>query len=279
MVLCFSSIGSSLRNRIRDFPSIVNCTTIDWFSLWPPDALEAVAVRFLGEVAMAAEVRDSCVTMVQTFHTSTERKAQQFKDELKRVYYVTPTSYLELIATFKALLGDKRREIAALRDRYSNGYDCLVDTEGKVNTMQRELEDLQPVLQEENAKAGEQLVVVAREAEAANKIAEAIAVEEAAAQKIADSANAIKTDCEAQLAEALPALKAAQEAVKCISKGDIAELKNLAKPPEDVKLVTKVVCMLFGRTPIKEMNPETQKREENWWKPSVQMMIDPKFLT
>jgi dynein heavy chain len=52
----------------------------------------------------------------------------------------------------------------------------------------------------------------------------------------------------------------------------------LAKPPADVMLVTKVVCMLFGIPPIKEMNPETQKREENWWKPSKTMMMDPKFL-
>ena len=42
IVLAFSPIGASLRNRIRDFPSIVNCTTIDWFSEWPPDALLAV---------------------------------------------------------------------------------------------------------------------------------------------------------------------------------------------------------------------------------------------
>ena len=53
MVICFSPIGASLRNRIRDFPAIVNCTTIDWFSEWPPDALEAVAEKFLGEIEMS----------------------------------------------------------------------------------------------------------------------------------------------------------------------------------------------------------------------------------
>jgi len=58
MVICFSPIGASLRNRIRDFPSIVNCTTIDWFSEWPPDALEAVAEKFLGEIEMSDEVRE-----------------------------------------------------------------------------------------------------------------------------------------------------------------------------------------------------------------------------
>jgi dynein heavy chain, axonemal len=122
VVLCFSSIGNSLRNRIRDFPSIVNCTTIDWFSEWPPDALEAVAQKFLLEIEMEDDVRQSCVFMVQTFHTSTERGAKRFKDELRRVYYVTPTSYLELISTFKQLLDEKRKEVAALRDRYSNGF-------------------------------------------------------------------------------------------------------------------------------------------------------------
>jgi dynein heavy chain len=101
IVLCFSPIGASLRNRIRDFPSIVNCTTIDWFSNWPPDALQAVAERFLAEIDMPEAVRDNCAEMVQIFHTSTEDAAEKFKNELRRIYYVTPTSYLELISTFK----------------------------------------------------------------------------------------------------------------------------------------------------------------------------------
>ena len=120
--------------------------------------------------------------------------------------------------------------------------------------------------------------MVTREAEAANKIKDALAIEEAAAQKIADSANAIKVDCESQLAEALPALKAAEDAVKCITKGDIAELKNLAKPPGDVKLVTSVVCMLFEVPPLMTMNPETQKKEKDYWKPSTSLMMKPTFL-
>jgi dynein heavy chain len=47
IVLCFSPIGESLRKRILAFPSLVNCTTIDWFSAWPADALQSVADNFL----------------------------------------------------------------------------------------------------------------------------------------------------------------------------------------------------------------------------------------
>jgi dynein heavy chain len=241
-VLCFSPIGSSLRNRIRDFPSIVNCTTIDWFSEWPPDALEAVAKKFLADIEMSGEVRAACSTMVQIFHTSTQDSAVKFENELKRIYYVTPTSYLELINTFKNLLDVKRKEVMALKNRYANGYDCLVDTELKVNSMQKELEDLQPILIETGKETAAKLIIVTEETEAADKIKTSVAIEEADASKIAASANAIKTDCETQLASAIPALKAAEDAVNCIQKGDIAVLKGLANPPPDVKLVTGVVC-------------------------------------
>jgi len=112
IVLCFSPIGASLRNRCRNFPSLVNCTTIDWFSEWPKDALESVADQFLADVELEDEVKKSCVFMVQNFHTSTQTQAAKFLKMEKRNYYVTPTSYLELINSFKRLLGEKRASVA-----------------------------------------------------------------------------------------------------------------------------------------------------------------------
>lgn len=61
LIICFSPIGETFRTRVRNFPSLVNCTTIDWFQEWPPDALESVADRFLKEVHMEDDVRDNCV--------------------------------------------------------------------------------------------------------------------------------------------------------------------------------------------------------------------------
>ena len=95
-----------------NFPSLVNCTTIDWFSEWPKDALESVAEQFLADVDLDSDVRSSCVFMVQNFHTSTQIQAAKFLKMQKRNYYVTPTSYLELINSFKRLLGEKRKEVA-----------------------------------------------------------------------------------------------------------------------------------------------------------------------
>lgn len=50
VVLCFSPVGATLRVRARKFPSLVNCTAINWFHEWPQEALRSVSQRFLAEV-------------------------------------------------------------------------------------------------------------------------------------------------------------------------------------------------------------------------------------
>ncbi len=37
IVLCMSPLGEAFRTRLRMFPSIVNCCTIDWFMEWPDE--------------------------------------------------------------------------------------------------------------------------------------------------------------------------------------------------------------------------------------------------
>lgn len=36
--------------RLRQYPSFVNCTTIDWFLEWPKEALLEVAVKSLASI-------------------------------------------------------------------------------------------------------------------------------------------------------------------------------------------------------------------------------------
>lgn len=43
IVLAFSPVGDQFRNRCRQFPSIINCCTIDWYNPWPAEALYSVA--------------------------------------------------------------------------------------------------------------------------------------------------------------------------------------------------------------------------------------------
>lgn len=278
IVLCFSPIGESLRKRILAFPSLVNCTTIDWFSAWPADALQSVADNFLKDVEMDDEVRNSCCEMVQLFHTTTADQAAKFLTELKRHYYVTPTSYLELITTFKTLLSSRRAKVKQNRDRYANGYDTLIDTETKVGDMRIVLEDMQPKLVVKAEEVGKETIIVEKEASEAEVIATAVGKDEAVAQKQADAADAIASECKEALEEAMPALRAAEEALKNINKGDITLIKSVNSPTLDTLMVMSAVCVLMHVDPIKKMNPETQKKEVQYWKPVQGLMNGPNFL-
>lgn len=42
IVLAMSPIGDAFRNRLRMFPSLINCCTIDWFQVSPPVVLHNV---------------------------------------------------------------------------------------------------------------------------------------------------------------------------------------------------------------------------------------------
>lgn len=78
--------------RIRNFPSLVNCCTIDWFTEWPEDALFSVAKTFLGKIEMDTSDREKCITTCVKFHRETKKWSDKFLSEMRRHYYVTPTS-------------------------------------------------------------------------------------------------------------------------------------------------------------------------------------------
>lgn len=62
--------------------------------------------------------RESVEGMCMLFHTSVRTLAQDFLTQLQRHYYATPTSYLELISTYKQLLAAKRTQVYTLKHRW-----------------------------------------------------------------------------------------------------------------------------------------------------------------
>ena len=51
IVLAMSPLGDEYRTRIRQFPSLINNTTISWFFPWPEDALSSVARKLMAAEA------------------------------------------------------------------------------------------------------------------------------------------------------------------------------------------------------------------------------------
>lgn len=121
------------------FPSLVNCCTIDWFEKWPQEALLSVAkntLKVVGKEDLVENLSALCVLMhevqkkkqnwrcyllINLSLQSVENMTVRFYNEMRRHYYTTPSSYLELLKLYLVMLSKKRAEIVKTRDRIANG--------------------------------------------------------------------------------------------------------------------------------------------------------------
>ncbi|KAM9098063.1 dynein heavy chain 12, axonemal isoform X1 [Sarcophilus harrisii] len=279
VVVAFSPIGDAFRNRLRQFPSLINCCTIDWFQPWPEDALERVAVKFLETLELTKNERIEVVPICKHFHTSIMDLSARFLQDLGRHNYVTPTSYLELIAAFRLLLTQKRQAVMKAKFRYTNGLDKLAFAESQVGEMKLELVQLQPKLEQakvENANMMKVIEVESAQVEAKRKF---VKIDEELATAKAEEAQTLKNECESDLAEAIPALEAALSALDTLKPSDITIVKSMKNPPSGVKLVMAAICVMKDIKPEKITDPSgTGGKILDYWAPSKKLLGDMNFL-
>nr|CAD7568025.1 unnamed protein product [Timema californicum] len=270
IVLCMSPIGDAFRNRLRQYPALVNCTTIDWFSEWPKQALLEVANKFLESVDFLATIttvadkdtarefewqksqerlREAVAEMFATIHSSVSHCSRRMLLEMKRPNYVTPTNYLELVAGYMVMLEDKRAETAASANKLRNGLFKIDDTREKVEIMSIDLAEAQVKVAEFQQQCDEYLVIILTQRREADEQAKSVAArslrigeEELACKKMADLA-------QADLSEAMPAFEEAIKALDALSKKDLNEIKSYSRPPGKVEMVMEAVMILKGVEP------------------------------
>lgn len=245
--LCFSPVGDAFRFRARMFPGLINCTSLDWFHPWPRDALIDVAKRFLSDVELPQEGDELSVAIAEHMamvHLSIAEANVEFRAQERRNNYTTPTSFLELITFYKALLAKKRGHITEQIQRLEVGLQTMKGTTEQVSQLSQLLEIKMVDVGVEREKTDELIAIVGKESLEAEKEAAAAAVTAAEADKATTEANAEKAKAEGELAEALPAMKRAQEAVDCLKVAAVQELKGMGSPPAACVDVARCVEIL-----------------------------------
>ncbi|CEL99773.1 unnamed protein product [Vitrella brassicaformis CCMP3155] len=249
IVLCMSPVGDALRIRMRMFPSLVNCCTIDWFHPWPEDALKSVATRFLANLQVDEPIKHGLIDMCKTVHMSVIETSHVFLERLRRHVYVTPKSYLDLISLYLKMLEEKTEQLSTQRNRLAVGVTKLEETNKEVANLKTELTALEPVLKQKKQEAEELLVVVTEDQKNADiekaKVDEEAKIVGAQAEEVA----ALQADAQKDLDVAMPALNAALAALDSLDKKDITEIKSFAKPPPLVMMTMEAVNILLSEKP------------------------------
>ncbi|XP_037101848.1 dynein heavy chain 6, axonemal [Syngnathus acus] len=250
IVLCMSPVGDAFRSRCRMFPSLVNCCTIDWFVEWPREALLSVSRAFFHSVDFGTEeLKHSFSDLCVETHVSVSVMAERFYSEVRRRYYTTPTSYLELINLYLSMLDNKRMQLVLAKDRVKSGLTKLLETNVLVATMKVELSALEPLLKQKSTDVDALMEKLSVDQESADETRRFVKEEEAIAKVKAEDTQAIADDTQRDLNEALPALEGANQALNSLDKADISELKVFTKPPDMVMTVMEAVCILLNYKP------------------------------
>ena len=241
IVLAMSPIGSTLRNRCRLFPGLVNCCTINRFHTWPAEALQEVGIKFFAKVPFVDEsFRLKISTVFSEMHFSVIQSSSRMISEHKRYNYVTPTNFLELVKGYKYLLKEKSCELGLSASKLANGLAKLEGAREQVETLSKELEVKKVVVAKSQKDCEDLLVQIVGERRVADDQRKQVEADSERIGLEASECLAISDDAEADLAIAMPALEKAMEEVEKLDKGAISEVKAYTKPPALVETVLQV---------------------------------------
>ena len=248
VALCLSPIGDTFRERCRMFPGLVNCTTIDWFTAWPADALYEVAMKQLEEDNLGSdEVKSNVCKVFVTAHQSVSDMSAEMLQKLKRHNYVTPTNYLEFVGGYKSLLAEKRHQIGDKAQKLRGGLLKLDETGEQVQEMQAVCQDKKIVVAKAKRDCEDLLVEIVQDKRVADEQEKQVNAEAQKIGKEEEDARAIAAECQAGLDKAMPALEEAEAALNVLTKKDMSELKAYTKPPPAVEMVLGGVMVVLKK--------------------------------
>lgn len=257
IVLAMSPASDTLRIRCRNFPGLVNCTSIDWFFTWPEDALLSVASHFMKGKDLPDENRAHIENHIVKVHTSIYAFSKEFERTMKRKNHATPKNFLDFINTYINMLGVKRKEIDQNVVRLENGLVKLRDSSEKVDIMSKDLEIKKKEVDIKKSEV-EAMIEDLQEKTAYVKSQQLQVKEKKDELEIRErEITADKQKASEALEEAKPILESAKKALDVLDPKKLGEVRTYAKPP--VSVMDTCMCILI----LKPM-PGCPSDSEGW---------------
>ncbi|CAD8045721.1 unnamed protein product [Paramecium sonneborni] len=271
VILCMQPVGTQFRKRLRMFPTIINCSTIDWFMSWPDEALESTASQFLPQ---------NLVKIAVDIHHKVLEIKERFTQELRRHFYVTPTQYLQLLATFKKIHTEKNENSRISIDKFETGVEKIIQTEKEVDKIRKVLFELQPKLEKATVENLELLKNIQKKQKEADQTRLICEYDEQQCSLKREEANQLKDICQKQLDNVLPLLSKATEALEKITKDDMILLKSFQKPPPSAAVVMQGLCYAFQEDEkVKGKNNGKEPAQmEDFWEYSKKYVLNDKLI-
>jgi dynein heavy chain len=261
LVLSASPIGDSLRLRLRNFPSLVNCSSILWYLPWTNDSLKIIGMDSLNGSEEGKDLiqgrEQELIEVFVEMHQIINDETKVFQKEMKKYNYVTPLNYRIMLSNFNKLLAKKQQELTTERTRYDSGVKKLDDCADYVEKTKKQLQELAPQLKEKSKQAEIAFKKVDEETTKIEEKERFISKDRAVAAEKQRIAFGIKATCDEKLSSAAPALENAKKQVANMDKSFLVEIRSLKEPPAKAIIILEGVLRLFGHAPKKSQDSTT----------------------
>ncbi|KRX10161.1 P-loop containing nucleoside triphosphate hydrolase [Pseudocohnilembus persalinus] len=293
MVIAVNPKDKFFYHRLKTFPSLVNCTTINWFLDWPEFAYTSIAQNLIldhqifysqdkekGGLIFEKNLMEKIIKISYFCYQDYIKRARQMSKEIRRKLFATPLNFIRFLKILNKFIENFDKENNILIERYEKGVEKIIQTEKDVQKMRVDLENLQIRLQDlkvDNQQIIEDIQVKSEEVDQKKKMCEQ---EEKETQKQKDEAEQLQEECESDLSKVLPILKQAADALKNIKKDDLTKMKSYANPSESIRLVMEGVCFALGvdkNVPLKPKAPGSLEKVQDFWDYSKKHLLNDKL--
>ncbi|KAG7202889.1 hypothetical protein KM043_010036 [Ampulex compressa] len=278
VVLGFSCTSNKFKACMHHHRNLIKQCTINIYEAWPREALVETATKYLRSIETQEDRKASAVQACIEIYENAKIVSDNYHRDAGRDNYIVPSSFLHMIKLYSRLVTKKQGDIIATRNRYLTGLDKLELAAKQVEQMKATLTILKPQLE----LSARQTMITMKEVENENVTVEKATIlvkeEEEVANRKAKIAGTLKTECEADLAVAIPILEDAVAALNTLKPTDITLVKAMKNPPDTVKLVMAAVCVMLSVPPDRTIDPVTGKKSTDYWGPSKRILGDMNFL-
>lgn len=276
LFICLNPSDSKLSKRLSMYPYLTNSNVI-WWNDWPDQYFEDVAKVFIKDVNVSDELKTILPKIFVNFHRYIQIKTQ-VPLKYHRMIHITTSHYAHMVNLFVKLIHKKQQSLSETKHNYTLGLNKLSYAANQILDMQKSLAEYQPQLEEMTQKAAEMTKQIALETIEVEKASALVRTDEKVAHQQAEVAQILKSECEAELAQAIPILEDAISALNTLKPSDITLVKSMKNPPDAIKLVMAAVCVIKDVKPDRIPDPSTGRKTLDYWGPSKRILGDMNFL-
>ncbi|PAA87882.1 hypothetical protein BOX15_Mlig022241g1 [Macrostomum lignano] len=257
-----SKLGS-LHSVLSRHPELLHaCQCIDWYSDWSQDTYAAVARHWLESGAFDLSLTTATSAKTESIVAATAQAAAAAHVTAGRMLsglyaglspespmlptQATPLAFKEFLSLATGLAGDLRR--AAIRDieAGSSLADSISAEQATLDAQKLEAEAARPKLEAQLWDVEMQAQAIQQQREKYKAQLDACREQEAKVKQLLEPLEKMKKESQdSGQAKLDPVYEAAIRAAESLQPQHLEEVRSYREPPEPVKAVMSVICMLF----------------------------------